>query len=233
MNNESDEILAYLEYIQSQNRLVSVVSSFKGVSYSLIVNIVKLTEKENSITVSTHHRQNISLLPNTTIDVHSDLFPYPVFANVAAVDTQRKSAVLHQFGYKRGVDENRSHVRVQPNKDIPITLICKNGVQYSAHLWDISISGVAVFISEEPGDEAGGFQLDKAVRLSFSIQLTNSPSPHAFTIQAKIVYATLIKVGKYRIGMEIFPTMEDQSLLRRYIFDRQTELYQEISSQSG
>ena len=232
MNNESEEILAYLEYIRSQNRLVSVVSSFKGVSYSLIVNIVKLTPKEKSITVSTQHRQNMSLLPNTTIDVHSDLFPYPVYANVAAVDTQRKSAVLHQFEYKRGVDENRSHVRIQPGTDIPITLNCENGIQYSAQLWDISINGVAVLFSEEPGDVAGGFQVDQSVRLSFGIQLTNSPSPHTFTIPAKIIYATLIKGGKYRIGMEIFPTMRDQSLLRRYLFDRQTELYQEVSSQA-
>ena len=100
MNNETDEILAYLEYIRSQNRLVSVVSSFKGVSYSLIVNILSLSPKEKSITISTQHRQNMSLLKNTTIDVHSDLFPFPVYANVASVDTQRKSAELNYFEYK-------------------------------------------------------------------------------------------------------------------------------------
>jgi hypothetical protein len=230
MNNESDEILAYFEYIRSQNRLVSVISSFKGVSYSMIVNIVKLTPKEKSITVSTHHRQNMSLLPNTTTDVHSDLFPYPVLANVAAVDTARKSAVLHQFEYKRGLDENRSHVRVQPGTAIPITLNCENNVQYAAQIWDMSINGIAVIFYEEPGDVEDAFQEDKSVRLSFGIQLSGSPSPHNFTIPSKIVYATLIDGGKYRIGMEIFPTMNDQSLLRRYIFDRQTELYQEVSA---
>jgi hypothetical protein len=229
MNNESDEIRAYLEYIRSQNRLVNVVSSFKGVSYSLIVNIIKLTPKDKSITVSTQNRQNMSLFPNTTIHVHSDLFPFPVLANVASVDSVRKSAILHRFEYKRGLDENRSHVRVQPGETIPIMLHCENAVQYNAQIWDVSINGVAVIFNEEPGDVEGAFQTDRSVRLNFGIKISDSPSPHIFTIPAKIVYATSINGGNYRIGMEIFPTLNDQSSLRRYIFDRQTELYQEVS----
>jgi hypothetical protein len=230
MNNETDEILAYLEYIRSQNRLVSVVSSYKGVSYSLIVNILSLSPKEKSITISTQHRQNMSLLKNTTIDVHSDLFPFPVYANVSDVNTQRKTAVLNNFEYKRGLSEHRSHVRVQPGKAIPIILNCENGVQYKAYIWDISLNGVAVIFKEEPGDAEGAFQSDKSVRLSFNIQVADAASPHSFTIPAKIIYAALIEGGRYRIGMEIFPTLNDQSLLRRFIFDRQTELYQEVTS---
>lgn len=230
MNNETDEILAYLEYIRSQNRLVSVVSSFKGVSYSLIVNILSLSPKEKSINISTQHRQNMSLLKNTTIDVHSDLFPFPVYANVTDVNTQRKTAVLNNFEYKRGLNEHRSHVRVQPGKKIPIILNCENGVQYKAHIWDISINGVAVIFNEEPGDAEGAFQSDKSVRLSFNMKVADATSPHSFTIPAKIIYANLIDGEKYRIGMEIFPTLNDQSLLRRLIFDRQTELYQEVTS---
>jgi len=231
MNNETDEILAYLEYIRSQNRLVSVVSSFKGVSYSLIVNIVILESREKSITISTQHRQNMSLLPNTIIDVHSDLFPFPVYANVAEVDAQRKSAVLNNFKYKRDLNENRSHVRIQPGKTTPLTIYCENGVQYSAEILDISINGVAVIFDEKPDDIEDAVQKDKSIRLNFSIQLAESPYPHAFTLPGKVVYATVINGGRYRIGMEIFPTLNDQALLRRYIFDRQTKLYQEITAQ--
>ncbi len=231
MNDESDEILAYLEYIRSQNRLVSVVSSFKGVSYSLIVNIIKVVQKDKSITISTQHRQNMSLLKNTTVDVHSDLFPFPVFANVAAVDTQRKTAELTDFEYKRGLNENRSHVRIQPGTPIPISLNCENGVQYTATILDMSINGVAVVFNEEPIDLDGAFQKDKSVRLNFSIEVAEQPSSSSLTIPGKIIYATMIDGGKYRIGMEIFPTLNDQALLRRFIFDRQTELYLEVTAQ--
>jgi hypothetical protein len=231
MNNEIDEILAYLDYINSQNRLVSVVSSFKGVSYSLIVNIISLDPKEKSITISTQHRQNMSLLPNTTIDVHSDLFPFPVYANVASVDNQRKSAVLTDFQYKRGLNENRTQVRVQPKNAIPIKLNCENGMQYSAYILDISINGIAVIFKDEPDDAESAFQTEKSVRLNFALNVADSPAPHTFAIPAKVVYTTTIDGGRYRIGMEILPTLNDQSLLRRFIFDRQTELYQEVTAE--
>jgi len=232
MNNELDEILAYLEYIRSQNRLVSVISAFKGVSYSIIVNIVAVKPKENVVTISTHHRQNMSLLPNTKVTIHSDLFPFPVIAIVGSVETQQKSAVVHNFQYERSVDEHRTHVRVQPLNENLITINCENSVVYNAKIHDISINGISAIFEEVPDNPEKVLIPGTSTRLSFTVEYADTPTSRTFNFPAKIVYANPLDNGKFRLGMQIFPTISDQSALRLYIFDQQTKLFQEVMQSS-
>ena len=229
MTNEIEEILAYLDYIRSQNRLITVVHTFKGVSYSLSVNIVKLSPKDKSCTISTHHRENISLLPNIQVVVHCDLFPFGVNAIVVSVDSQRKNAVLRCLDYERDMDENRSQIRYQPHDNAPINILLEGGRHYSAQIHDISSEGISIVLDQAPEDIETLFQAGKTSRISFSGKLADAPAEHVFNIPAKIIYANPVEEVGYRIGMQIFPTINDQNLLRQYIFDRQTELFRQFS----
>jgi hypothetical protein len=233
MADELDEIMAYLEYIRSQNRPVSIVNTFKGVSYSLIVNIDAISKKEKTISVSSQHRKNISLLPNTNVAIHSDLFPHTVLADVVTIDVQWINAILKPLEYRRGLDDNRSHVRVQTREDIPITIECKNDIRLSANIHDISTDGVSIVFNEITKDIEEISQVGRQSRLHFEIQLSNATSPHVFNFAANTVYVTVLNENDRRVGFQIFPSQKDLSALRRYIFDRQTELFQEISSQPG
>ena len=78
--SEIDEILDYLEYIRQQDRTVSLVSTYKGVSNSLEVNVQKIFRRRLEVAVTTQIGRNISLLPATQILIHSDLFPKPIKA---------------------------------------------------------------------------------------------------------------------------------------------------------
>ena len=229
MTNEIEEILAYLDYIRSQNRLITLVHTFKGVSFSLSVNIVELSPKDRSCTISTHHRENISLLPNIQVVVHCDLFPFGVNAIVVSVDSQRKNAVLRCLDYEMDRDENRSQIRYQPHNHVPINILLEGGRHYSAQVHDMSIAGISIVLDQAPEDIETVFQAGKTSRISFSGKLADAPAEHVFNIPAKIIYANPVEEVGYRIGMQIFPTINDQNLLRQYIFDRQTELFRQFS----
>jgi hypothetical protein len=229
MENDIDEILKYLVYIHKQNRRISIVTTFKGVSYSKTVKLSSVADKDQVITVSTPPRQSLSLLPNTQIAIHSDLFPHAVLAQVYEVDNQRRTAQLYPIEYIKGSDENRSQVRVLTAGGIPVTISGEGDDQLKAYLHDISIQGASVVLEKITRENEDAIQTGKSSRLSFELQLSGESSPYAFRIPAKTIYLTRMNKGKYRVGLHTYPRPKDIAALRRYIFDRQTELFHEIS----
>jgi hypothetical protein len=189
-----------------------------------------VSPKEKTITVTTPQAQNMSLLPNTQVAIHCDLFPHPVLTNVLAVDTRKKNAVLHPFEFIRGMNDNRTHVRVQTKGTIFVSINSDDDHQFSAQIHDISTDGLSVVFEEISNEIEEVLQAGKLSRISYKLQISSNPVPHTFSFPAQTVYLTLLNDGKCRIGFQTFPTPRDIVALRRYIFDRQTELFQEISS---
>lgn len=232
MNNDIDEILAYLEYIRSQNRLVSIVNTYKGVSYSLSVNLLKISPHDQTVTISTHHRQNISLLPNIQVSMHCDLFPFTVRARVASVDNVHRSAVLHGLSYERSIDENRSHMRFEPPQKLNIRVHIEGGSQLEGIVHDISIEGISILLKDLNPTDQEALQAGVSTRLLLAMPLNPNNPPRTFSLPGKVMYANPIEGGQTRLGLQIYPAMADQALLRRYIFDRQTEIFQTINPQA-
>jgi hypothetical protein len=229
MNNDLDEILAFLEYIRSQNRLVSIVNTYKGVSYSLSVNLLRVSPQEGTITISTLQRQYMSLLPNIQVNIHCDLFPFIVRARVAAVDNAHRSAVLHAFSYERSIDENRSHMRFEPRQTINVRVHIEKGAQLEGIVHDISIEGISILLKDLNATDQESLQAGISTRLLLAIPLNPNDTPHMFNIPGKVMYANPIEGEQTRLGLQIYPVMAEQALLRRYIFDRQTEIFQTIN----
>ncbi len=229
MINDLEEILAYLEYIRMQNRMVSIVNTYKGVSYSLSVNLLKITPKIGSITVSTLQRQNMSLLPNTQVNLHCDLLPFIVKARVASVDNNHRSAVLHNLNYERSIDENRSQMRFQPHQALSIRIHIEDGDQFEGIVHDLSNDGISILINDLSPAHRDSLRPGSSTRLLFALQLNPIEPHHIFNLPGKIIYANPIEDNKTLIGLQIFPVLEDQALLRRYIFDRQTEIFQTVN----
>lgn len=229
MNNDLEEILAFLEYIRSQNRLVSIVNAYKGVSYSLSVNLVKISSHDEAITISTLHRQAMSLLPNIQVKIHSDLLPFIVRARVASVDNIHRSAVLHALSYERSLDENRSHMRFEPRQRLNIRVHIEEGAQFEGIVRDISIEGISVLLKDLSATDQESLQAGISARLLLAMPLKPNNPPHTFSLAGQLMYVNPIEGGWTRLGLQIYPAMADQALLRRYIFDRQTEIFQTIN----
>jgi len=145
-------------------------------------------------------------------------------------------AVLHPVEFVRGLNDNRTHVRVQTKDDVFVSIGSDNEQQFTAQIHDISTDGMSVIfddISENVSiDLEEVLQTGKLTRIKYKLQISDNPFPYTFSFPAQTAYITLLNDGKCRIGFQTFPNPRDIQTLRRYIFDRQTQLFKEISNPS-
>ncbi len=227
--SDTDEILDYLEYISQQKRNVSLVNTYQGVSISLEVNILLVSRRRRDITVTTRYGQNLSLLPATKILIHSDLFPKPIQATVDSVDLHRRSAVLKNLAYPQSFKDGRKENRVQPKENFRAKIIFQGKSEHSAKVADISVEGISLFVEGANVDLEKKLSSKSSVQLRFCLPPSEKSDEKELSFWATVSYINAInEKGEYRVGFMTYPSDLDKSVLRRYIFDRQTQLVSEI-----
>jgi hypothetical protein len=228
--NEIDEILDYLEYISQQKRSVSLVNTYKGVSVSLEVNIQQILRKRGDVVVVAQYGHSISLLPATQILIHSDLFPNPIEAKVASVDVHHRTAVLRNFSYHQSKKDNRKESRVQPKSVINASVTIDGQNVRNGKIFDISVEGISLILKSNNTDLTQIYLPNTSVRVIYTLSISNELEPVNIYIPAKVSHAHIIHPsGEYRVGFMTFPKEEQRSVLRRFIFDCQTELFSDFS----
>ena len=228
----TDDIFDYLEYISQQNRSVSLVNTYHGVSISLEVNIVKVSPRRKDITVTTRHGQNISLLPATNILIHSDLFPRPIQASVASVDVHHREAVLRSLIYSPNPDDGRKETRVQPKEILNARIALQGHPERVCQILDISVEGISLWMMERNIDLEQVFLPKTSVRLFVNLPASGQSEGASLSYRATVTYVNPgITKGEYRIGFMTYPSESEKTILRRYIFDRQTELFSEVGQE--
>ena len=233
MINKLNEILEYLNYIKSQRRVVSIVRTFMGVSFSLEVNIVLISKTDEKAVFATIHHQNISLLPHTEVTIHSDLFPKPIRAKVAQVDVLQQTATLHQFDYAQIDGENRAHIRVRPKQGLKAKIIDDQGEYYFAEVDDISVEGVSVVVSKMTQQLEMFLIPQTSIRLQINLPVSAQTSTVLLNLSATVTYINDLNGDeKIKVGLQTYPNADDRSILHRYIFDRQTAIFNEINDPS-
>ena len=226
MKTVIDEILAYLDYIRSKNCPVSLENTYMGVSYALNVNVRRVSRNENSCSVVTQPPETLSLLPNVWVNIHSDLLLFPVKSKVLQVSSDRTTAVLTNFEYERDKDENRSQPRYVTRNEHTIRIDNNHPTPVYGLINDISTGGISALFKQREG-MISPIEAGAACRLNFSLQVNKGGEPHHFDIPAEIVYINPIDEDFSRIGIKMLSTASDQALIRRYIFDKQTNFFQE------
>jgi hypothetical protein len=227
--SEIDEILDYLEYISQQKRSVSLVNTYHGVSVSVEVNIQEILRRRRDVVVVTQFGQNLSLLPATQILVHSDLFPRPIQARVASVDIHHRTAVLRNFSYFSSAQEGRKETRVQPKSELSATITIGEKDERTGVISDISGEGISLILKSKSIDLVQIFLPDTSVRIVFNLPVSNQMDPVNVSLPAKVSYINAIDpAGDFRIGFMTYPQEHQKAILRRYIFDRQTEIFSDV-----
>jgi hypothetical protein len=231
--SELDEILTYLEYISQQRRIVSLVNTYQGVSISLDVDIFQVARRRGEISVTTRQGQNISLLPATKILIHSDLFPKPIQATVASVDVHHRSAVLKNLLYPQSLREGRKETRVQPREELKAKVAYGAQNELVARVRDISVGGISLLIKEKSTGLMHALAPKESVRLNFVLPISGKLDPVEMSFPATVTYVNQADQSDgMRVGFMTLPNEDDKSILRRYIFDRQTQLFSEVQDLS-
>jgi hypothetical protein len=229
----TDDIFEYLEYINRQNRFVSLVNTYYGVSTSLEVNILKVSRRSGDITVGTRYGQNISLLPGTNILIHSDLFPQPVQAKVASIDVHHRQAVLRHLVYPKKSEESRKETRVQPKEIRMVRVLLQGQPERVGRIADISVEGISIVLTDLNADLEKIFQPKISVRISWDLPISDQRDWVSISYRATVTYLNQGEnIGEFRVGFMTYPSSEDKVVLRRYIFDRQTEIFNEIGQEN-
>ncbi len=227
--SDIEEILDYLEYISQQKRNVSLVNFYQGVSISLEVNILEISRRRRDVTVTTRYGQNISLLPATKILIHCDLFPQPIQAIVNSVDVHHRTAVLKNFVYHINSEDGRKETRVQLEGKIKARVIYQGESRCSGNIADISLEGIRLILEDEYSDLELWLKPKSSIQLFFQLPVSNQSGRVDLSFWAKVSYLNELEDTEgFRIGFMTYPSVQDKTVLRRYIFDRQTDLFSEV-----
>jgi hypothetical protein len=230
IKNQHDEIIQYLEYIKSQNRSVTIVRSFKGVSFSIEASIIQINERKDEIIIRSRHQEKLPLLLKTQVFLHSLLLPRPIQANVCDVESNRFSATLNQLDYYQKIGENREYPRILPEIGLSTTIFLERGGQLVAEIMDISVGGLSVIVKEMTEENKSWLLPHTPVQLTLALPLLET-KPAELTLEAHVTYIRkMSENGSYRVGFKFLTDDLEKNTLRRYIFDRQTQIFSEIKS---
>jgi hypothetical protein len=224
---EESSILENLMYIASQKRTVTLITNFRGVPIALSALVIRSSQNGGRVRVCVNHRQIVALKTADQALMQSDLFSDTVMAQIDQVDLHTHMVTLGNLRYVTGSMGQRKNVRVQPESPIHAELIAKHGFSLRGEVIDISLDGLSVRLSKSdlPTDDFIVPQTFVEIRLG--LPGSQPDSIHDLSIQAQIAY---LKAGSTfcRIGLLTFPDAADIQTVRRYIFDRQTEIFNEI-----
>jgi hypothetical protein len=228
--SEINEILGLLEYIHQKKRPLSLVQTYQGVSSSFEVGIDQILRKRGDVVVAAQYGHKISLLPATQIQIHSDLFPKPIQARVGSVDLQHRKAVLQVLSYLQAKEDNRKELRIQPKHELKATVTIGGQNERTGIVNDISVEGISLILMTTNLDLSQVFLPNTSVRVILNLQIPNQSRSETISMPAKVTYINTIKpMEEFRVGFSTYPKEHHKDLLRRFIFDHQTEMFSELS----
>jgi hypothetical protein len=133
---------------------------------------------------------------------------------------------LSDFSYIEGTWQERLHERVKPKEPTYVSLRYK-GMGFRASMLDISLNGMAVLVckSEDPELE---FQANSSVCTDFQ----TSPAFRWKKLGGAIHYQQKVSRSTARLGIRLYPKLEQARQLDKYIAKRKTEIMEELERAS-
>lgn len=214
------EIIGILSSIKKGKRDndIKLLNYFKEIPVSYGANI--LTVEKNSVEFQVHQLQAVVMAEERVTILKSAAFPRDVLANVTYVNVGKSKIVLSRFSYAVVRADRRMSVRVELTDPIYATFESPGG-QVSGRLHDMSVTGVAINVPEEPE-----IALSELGNLTVILPIGTLSLP-----------ATLLKVtpqlGGFRLAFLIEANHDTEKHISRYVFQRQVEIIKELKDHPG
>jgi hypothetical protein len=197
---------------------LKLLNFYREVPVSYGANV--LTLEENHVELEINQIQAVVISFEKVTVLKSSHFRRDVIATVNYVNVEKSRVILSNFSYAVVRAERRMSVRVELSDPIYASFSWEGGT-VSGKLHDMSLTGIAVNIVEEP-------DLSPSQKGELSVTLP---------IGTIAVPASLLKIltveGGVRLVFEIEVTRATESSISQYLFRRQVEIIKELKEHPG
>lgn len=222
MFNQPVNALMSIKMLAFQQTPLTLTTSFKGVLFDEKIKPLKVSADQ--IIFSTP-RQHILLTMRDPLYLHSNALPESVRASLVNLNTSACEMALTNFRFSGNPWRDRYEQRIQPVAPLTAMLTIDKRI-YQAKLIDLSLHGAGVMINggAEPLPAPAlkssidiNFQLDRQTRLS---------------MPGAVAYVRKGGTFLLNLGLRLFPTSSQETLLESYITRRKIEIMSELHQQA-
>lgn len=161
-----------------------------------------------------------------SVHLHSYCLSKPVKARVKDLSARTGMFSLSDFSYVEGDWKERLHERVQTKKPTYVTMRFKEGI-FRASLLDVSLNGMGLLvgISADP-------EINFHPNCSVCIDFQTSPNFKWEKLGGAIHYQQKVSRLIVRLGIRLYPKLEQARKLEKYIKNRMLEIMDELDQAS-
>ena len=156
------------------------------------------------------------------VHLHSPLFSNPVKAQVKDLSLSRGMFSLSDFSYLEGEWKDRMHERVQPKDPTYVSLRFQR-MNIRASMLDLSINGMGLLVGNTEDCDME-FEPNSCVQTDFE----TTPAHRWTKLGGAIHYQLKVARSIVRLGIRLYPKVEQARQLENYIAKRKTEIMEEL-----
>jgi c-di-GMP-binding flagellar brake protein YcgR len=171
---------------------------------------------DDMVDLSVHQHQAVVMKFEKKTIIKSQHFDHEVLANVFRVDVNKTLATLTNFAYVVVRAERRRFVRVTVKGRFDV-VFTDGERKLRGHLYDISLSGLAVVSSEM------GSSIDTQTEGTLLLSMGDKP----ISLPSRLL-KILTADGEQRYVFEFEATSRDEAVISQFIFQRQVEIIKEL-----
>ncbi|MFY9143194.1 PilZ domain-containing protein [Sulfuricurvum sp.] len=212
-----DALINALELLRQRSETITVLNTYYGVPIQYPAQILH-TDKQ-SVIIRVHPLQETAaILQNGIYLLKNDHIIHDVYASVIPMILNGERVLkLSRFDQLETSLFHRQSIRVQPQEPYLFTIV-HSSITLRAQVYDISIGGIAV-TSQHPYS----LSLLNEVRLVFPSEIM----PQSCDMEGRLVYKSGYE-GGYKYHFKIFPTLQQEVDLSKYIARREQEIIKKL-----
>ena len=218
--NTLDEILAIFDSHADRQSSLVMTNSYRGMILSQEIKPVAV-DKHRAVFQA--YDLDICAVLEGCVHLHSSLLPKPVRAKVRDLSVRQGMFSLTDFVYIDWDWKDRLHDRVQPKEPTYVSLHYRQKV-IRASMLDISIRGMGLLVCSSEGQE-----LDFEPNASVCTDFETSPAYRWAKLGGAIHYQQKLSKSIARLGVRLYPKIEQARQLEKYISRRKSEIMDELN----
>lgn len=212
-----DALINALELLRQRSDGITVLNTYYGVPIQYPAQILH-TDKQSVIIRAHPLQETAAILQNGIYLLKNDHIMHDVFASVNPIILNGERVLkLSRFDQLETSLFHRQSIRVQPQEPYLLTIV-HSSITLRTQVYDISIGGIAV-TSQHPYS----LSLLNEVRLVFPLEIM----PQSCEMDGRLVYKSAYE-GGYKYHFKIFPTLQQEIDLSKYIARREQEIIKKL-----